>query len=119
MTFPHGEAFQFDWSCEYAWIGGLRRRGIYDNMKTAADQLHKGKERTVNARFDAMPSGDLSCCLDAGWWSEALRGQPAFAVWLATMSGLPTRWRDGISLLSPASCSVRPLPCWAKVHNTL
>jgi hypothetical protein len=26
LTFAHGEAFQFDWSCEYAWIGGLRRR---------------------------------------------------------------------------------------------
>src|SRR5690606_28073610 len=105
LTFAHGEAFQFDWSCEYAWIGGLRRRlevahcklassrafwlaayftqshemlfdahtrsfaafggiprrGIYDNtsvplegMKTAVDKVHKGKERTVNARFQAM-----------------------------------------------------------------
>ena len=21
LTFGHGEAFQFDWSCEYAWMG--------------------------------------------------------------------------------------------------
>jgi transposase len=98
LTFAHGEAFQFDWSCEYVFIGGLRRRlevshcklassrafwlvayytqshemlfdahtrsfeafggiprrGIYDNMKTAVDKVKKGKERTVNARFDAM-----------------------------------------------------------------
>ena len=26
MLFAHGEAFQFDWSCEYVWIAGLRRR---------------------------------------------------------------------------------------------
>ena len=26
LAFAHGEAFQFDWSCEYARIGGLRRR---------------------------------------------------------------------------------------------
>ncbi|MGF6546371.1 transposase [Paraburkholderia youngii] len=83
-AFEPGEAFQFDWSCEYAFIGGLRRRlevahvklnashafrliayptqshemlfdaharafaafggvprrGIYDNMKTAVDTHH-------------------------------------------------------------------------------
>ena len=26
LTFALGEAFQFDWSCEYAFVGGLRRR---------------------------------------------------------------------------------------------
>ena len=98
LTFALGEAFQFDWSCEYAFIGGLRRRlevahiklcasrafwvvaypsqshemlfdaharafaafggiprrGIYDNMKTAVDKVGHGKERTINARFHAM-----------------------------------------------------------------
>jgi transposase len=83
MRFAPGEAFQFDWSCEYATIGGIRRRlevahiklahsrvflvvayplqshemlfdaharafaafggvprrGIYDNMKTAVDKV--------------------------------------------------------------------------------
>ncbi|WP_452363937.1 IS21 family transposase, partial [Nocardia sp. NPDC004085] len=83
LAFEPGEAFQFDWSCEYAFIGGLRRRlevahvklnssrafwlvayptqshemlfdaharafaafggvprrGIYDNMKTAVDKV--------------------------------------------------------------------------------
>lgn len=115
LTFSHGEAFQFDWSCEYVFIGGLRqrlevahcklassrafwlvayytqshemlfdahtrsfeafggipRRGIYDNMKTAVDRVHKGKERTVNARFDAMCGHYLFepdfCNVASGW----------------------------------------------------
>ncbi|WP_208456711.1 hypothetical protein, partial [Burkholderia vietnamiensis] len=27
---------------------------IYDNMKTAVDKVGRGKERAVNARFEAM-----------------------------------------------------------------
>lgn len=93
-----GEAFQFDWSVDYAvvagvrrrlevahaklaasralWLvayplqthemlfdahsraftafGGIPRRGIYDNLKTAVDQVGRGKERTINARFQAL-----------------------------------------------------------------
>ncbi|MCB2039255.1 MAG: IS21 family transposase, partial [Ottowia sp.] len=89
LLFPPGEAFQFDWSCEYAVIGGQRvrldvahlklacsrafwlaaypmqshemlfdahtrafqalggvpRRGIYDNMKTAVDRVGRSRER--------------------------------------------------------------------------
>ena len=115
LRFAPGEAFQFDWSCEYAVIGGLRRRlevahmklaasrvfwlvaypmqshemlfdaharsfvafggiprrGIYDNMKTAVDRVGRGKERTVNARFQAMCGHYLFepefCNRAAGW----------------------------------------------------
>jgi transposase len=35
-------------------LGGVARRGIYDNMKTAVDKVGKGKERIVNARLAAM-----------------------------------------------------------------
>ena len=35
-------------------FGGVPRRGIYDNMKTAVDRVNKGKGRTVNARFAVM-----------------------------------------------------------------
>ncbi|MBK9444374.1 MAG: IS21 family transposase [Comamonadaceae bacterium] len=35
-------------------LGGVARRGIYDNMKTAVDKVKKGKGRTVNARFAVM-----------------------------------------------------------------
>lgn len=37
-------------------LGGVTRRGIYDNMRTAVDKVQRGKQRTVNARFAAMCS---------------------------------------------------------------
>ncbi len=115
LRFELGEAFQFDWSCEYAFVGGLRRRlevahmklaasrafvlvayysqahemlfdaharafavlggvprrGIYDNMKTAVDKVGIGKQRSVNARFEAMTGHYLFepefCNRAAGW----------------------------------------------------
>jgi transposase len=43
-------------------LGGVARRGIYDNMKTAVDKVKKGKGRIVNARFNALfKSNDLAC----------------------------------------------------------
>jgi len=98
LAFEFGEAFQFDWSEEglfvggiyyrlqvshmklcasrafwlvaypsqghemlfdahtrsFAAMGGIARRGIYDNMKTAVDKVKKGKGRTVNKRFAVM-----------------------------------------------------------------
>jgi hypothetical protein len=115
LSFELGEAFQFDWSCEYVVIAGLRRRlevahtklaasrafvlvayftqshemlfdahakafavfggvpkrGIYDNMRTAVDRVGKGKERSVNARFESMTGHYLFeaefCNRAAGW----------------------------------------------------
>ncbi|HPQ26727.1 MAG TPA: IS21 family transposase [Gammaproteobacteria bacterium] len=115
LLFPPGEAFQFDWSCEYAVIGGQRvrldvahlklacsrafwlvaypmqshemlfdahtrafqalggvpRRGIYDNMKTAVDRVGRSRERAINARFQALCSHYLFapefCNRAAGW----------------------------------------------------
>lgn len=115
LSFELGEAFQFDWSCEYAFIGGIRRRlevahlklaasrafllvayhaqahemlfdaharaftvlggvprrGIYDNMKTAVDKVGAGKQRSVNSRFEAMTGHYLFeaefCNRAAGW----------------------------------------------------
>ena len=55
----------------FAAFGGVPRRGIYDNMKTAVDRVGRGKERTVNARFHAMCSHYLYepefCNRAAGW----------------------------------------------------
>jgi len=52
-------------------LGGIPRRGIYDNMKTAVDQVKKGKGRTVNARFAVMCAHYLFdadfCNVAAGW----------------------------------------------------
>ncbi len=119
MQFRPGEAFQFDWSCEYAIVDGLRkrlemahiklaysrafllvaylqqshemlfdahargfaafggiaRRGIYDNMKTAVDKVGAGKERTVNARFEAMCGHylfDADFCNRAAGWEKGI-----------------------------------------------
>ena len=115
LIFAPGEAFQFDWSEDWAVIGGERtklqvahfklchsrafmlrayllqthemlfdahnhalvalggvaERGIYDNMKTAVDRVHRGKRRDVNIRFQAMVSHFLFeaefCNPAAGW----------------------------------------------------
>ena len=115
LTFAPGEAFQFDWSEDWAVIagervklqvaqfklshsrafilrayplqthemlfdahahafgvlGGVPRRGIYDNMKTAVDRVRVGKARDVNVRFAAMVSHYLFeaefCNPAAGW----------------------------------------------------
>jgi hypothetical protein len=55
----------------FAALGGVARRGIYDNMRTAADKVHKGKGRTVNARFAVMCAHYLYdadfCNVASGW----------------------------------------------------
>lgn len=119
LAFDLGEAFQFDWSCEYAFIAGLRRRlevshfklaasrafwlvayysqshemlfdaharsfqalggiprrGIYDNMRTAVDKVGPGKQRNINARFQAMASHYLfepEFCNRASGWEKGI-----------------------------------------------
>jgi transposase len=115
LAFLPGEAFQFDWSEDWAVIagertklqvahfklaysrafivrayrqqthemlfdahnhafrvlGGVPRRGIYDNMRTAVDKVGRGKQRQVNVRFSAMVSHFLFeaefCNPAAGW----------------------------------------------------
>ena len=55
----------------FAAFGGVPRRGIYDNMKTAVDTVGCGKERSANARFEAMCGHYLFepefCNRAAGW----------------------------------------------------
>ncbi|WP_423680284.1 MULTISPECIES: IS21 family transposase [unclassified Undibacterium] len=117
LQFAAGEAFQFDWSEDWAMIagervklqvahfklshsraffvrayllqthemlfdahhhafvawGGIPRRGIYDNMKTAVDKVKRGKARDVNARFAAMVSHylfDAEFCNPASGWEK-------------------------------------------------
>ena len=38
MSYELGEAFQFDWSCEYAFVEGLRRRLEVAHVKLAASR---------------------------------------------------------------------------------
>ena len=117
LVFEPGEAFQFDWSEDWAVLGGERtklqvahfklshsrafyirayllqthemlfdahnhafrvfggvpKRGIYDNMKTAVDKVLTGKARDVNARFAAMVSHylfEVEFCNPASGWEK-------------------------------------------------
>lgn len=117
LIFGPGEAFQFDWSEDWAVIagertklqvahlklshsrafsvrayllqthemlfdahnhafrmlGGVPKRGIYDNMKTAVDKVRTGKDRDVNVRFSAMVSHYLfeaEFCNPASGWEK-------------------------------------------------
>jgi transposase len=56
-------------------LGGITRRGIYDNMKTAVDRVKKGKGRVVNARFSALCSHylfDADFCNVASGWEKGV-----------------------------------------------
>ena len=52
-------------------FGGIPKRGIYDNMKTAVDKVSKGNGRVVNTRFYAMTAHYLFepdfCNVASGW----------------------------------------------------
>ena len=52
-------------------LGGVAKRGIYDNMKSAVDKVQKGKGRIVNTRFFAMTAHYLFdpdfCNVASGW----------------------------------------------------
>ena len=117
LTFAPGEAFQFDWSEDWAVIagertklqiaqfkfcysrafilrayplqthemlfdahnhafrvlGGIPKRGIYDNMRTAVDKIKKGKARDVNLRFNVLVNHyvfDAEFCNPAAGWEK-------------------------------------------------
>jgi transposase len=56
-------------------LGGIPRRGIYDNMKTAVDKVNKGKSRVVNARFTVMCAHylfDADFCNVASGWEKGI-----------------------------------------------
>jgi transposase len=52
-------------------FGGIPKRGIYDNMKTAVDKVGVGKRRIVNTRFAALAGHYLFepefCNVASGW----------------------------------------------------
>jgi transposase len=57
----------------FVHLGGIPRRGIYDNMKTAVDAIFVGKERRYNRRFLAMCSHYLiepTACTPASGWEK-------------------------------------------------
>ena len=61
----HGRAFEF--------FGGVPRRGIYDNMKTAIDTIFVGRDRRYNRRFLVMCNHYLvepTACTPASGWEK-------------------------------------------------
>ena len=67
----HDKAFEF--------YGGVCRRGIYDNMKTAVEAIFVGKARTYNRRFLQMCSHHLiepvACSPASGWEKGQVENQ--------------------------------------------
>ena len=54
-------------------LGGIPRRGIFDNMKTAVDKIKKGKARDVNKRFQVMVNHfvfEAEFCNPASGWEK-------------------------------------------------
>jgi hypothetical protein len=59
----------------FAALGGIARRGIYDNMKTAVDKVQRGKARVVNSRFSALCAHylfDADFCNVASGWEKGV-----------------------------------------------
>ena len=73
IAYPsQGHEMLFDaHTVSFAALGGIARRGIYDNMRTAVDKVKKGKGRVVNARFSVMCGHYLYdpdfCNVASGW----------------------------------------------------
>ena len=57
----------------FAFLGGIPRRGIYDNLKPAVDAIFMGRERRYNRRFLAMCNHYLiepTACTPASGWEK-------------------------------------------------
>ncbi len=57
----------------FAFLGGVPRRGIYDNLKPAVDAIFTGKERRYNRRFLVMCNHylvDPTACTPASGWEK-------------------------------------------------
>ena len=67
----------------FAIFGGVPRRGIYDNMKTAVEAVFVGKERRFNRRFEQMCSHYLiepvACTPASGWEKGQVENQVGYA----------------------------------------
>ena len=63
----------------FAFLGGVPRRGIYDNLKPAVDAIFVGRERRYNRRFLGMCNHYLveptACTPAAGWEKGQVENQ--------------------------------------------
>jgi transposase len=76
VAYPgQGHEMMFDAHARGFAALGIARRGIYDNMKTAVDQVRKGKGRVVNSRFAVMCAHylvDAEFCNVASGWEKGI-----------------------------------------------
>jgi transposase len=63
VAYPsQGHEMLFDaHTCSFAAVGGISQRGVFDNVKTAVDEVKKGKGRFVNKRFAVMRALPVRC----------------------------------------------------------
>jgi transposase len=96
----HDKAFLF--------YGGVCRRGIYDNMKTAVETIFVGKARQYNRRFLQMCSHHLiepvACTPASGWEKGQVENQVG-------------NLRDQMFLPKPRVKSLTELNAWLADHN--
>ncbi len=66
----------------FAFLGGVARRGIYDNLKTVVTKILLGKDRTFNPRFQRLAAHYLfepvACTPAAGWEKGQVENQVQF-----------------------------------------
>jgi transposase len=81
--FPRAQELVFDAPDKAFVYGGVCRRGIYDNMKTAVEAIFVGKARQYNRRFLRMCSHHLiepvACTPASGWEKGQVEILPAAA----------------------------------------
>jgi len=103
----------------FAALGGIARRGIYDNMKTAVDKVKKGKGRVINARFTAMCAHYLFdpdfCNVASGWEKGVVEKNVQDSrrrIWLDAQK---RKWRSFDEL--NAWLGQRCRDCWAELRH--
>lgn len=81
MAYPReSQEMVFDAHAQaFAFLGGVPRRGIYDNLKPAVDAIFAGRERRYNRRFLVMCNHYLieptACTPAAGWEKGQVENQ--------------------------------------------
>jgi hypothetical protein len=70
------------------------------NREDSKHRCYELREVFIAVRWLVKQSGDLCCCLAAGWWSAVLPGPLVFDGWRATMSVWPKPLPASITLPS-------------------
>ena len=100
----------------FAFYGGVCRRGIYDNMKTAVEAIFVGKARQYNRRFLQMCSHHLiepvACTPAAGWEKGQVENQ------VGNLRDLLFRPKPRVSEPGGTECTAGRSACLAYARRT-